>query len=626
MYERLRAKEVKKKQASVKPVQKQTKQISPQSQETRTFPIWGNHVPAELRLAPKASPLQRQTEEKNGESRLHRENTTGLPDALKSGIESLSQLSMDDVKVHYQSSQPAQVQALAYTQGPEIYVGPGQERHLPHEAWHVVQQKQGRVEATMQLQGIAINDDSMLEQEATLMGAKALHMPQSEDAGARTVQVGSGLVAQRAMGMEVETRRAIQTPGGEKIKQGDTKILEHEYFTLVTDKFSGYSNLEFVMKHFDQLSGTQAEAIAELKKRIAAMRNLAGELYANEGKLSLLVTGGIGNTRSDIYKSEQVDYSVDGARTKFKSSDAKIANAPEDDNKLYVHYTVGFEPKYLFEVVKDIQKATRDDTDSARPKTHAENAIAIAPDIVATVDVSTLSDDEKEELRGHLALLYMQMIVFVERTVDLQADYLEDQKESYTTRIKTINKEIKDKGKSTASLRKRLKSYQDNLRRVKKKLADIAPQLAFNKGQPKNKIAALPRASLADIFGALSPNVQGVLTNNKETILDHFSDYIEREFKLDFNEGFVLESPIGEEASLGQYVRAGLTGTRQISQQVLFGGMNEVGIDTSIPGKSLLPLEFRSIFEQRVTWDELTDHAQRILKWSRDPKRNNLPV
>jgi hypothetical protein len=79
------------------------------------------------------------------------ENTTGIPDHLKAGIEYLSGLSLDDVKVHYNSSKPAQLQALAYTQGTDIHVGPGQEKYLAHEAWHVVQQKQGRVRPTLQM-------------------------------------------------------------------------------------------------------------------------------------------------------------------------------------------------------------------------------------------------------------------------------------------------------------------------------------------------------------------------------------------------------------------------------------------------------------------------------------------
>ncbi len=101
-------------------------------------------------------------------------NRTGLPDRLKSGIENLSGYSMDDVRVHYNSSKPAQLNALAYAQASEIHLAPGQEKHLPHEAWHVVQQKQGRVRPTMQMKGVAINDNLGLEYEATQMSEKAL--------------------------------------------------------------------------------------------------------------------------------------------------------------------------------------------------------------------------------------------------------------------------------------------------------------------------------------------------------------------------------------------------------------------------------------------------------------------
>lgn len=100
-------------------------------------------------------------------------NNTGLPDNLKAGVESLSGFSMDDVKVHYNSSQPATVQALAYTQGTDIHVAPGQERHLPHEAWHVAQQLAGRVEPTTEVGGMSVNDNIDLEHEADVMGARA---------------------------------------------------------------------------------------------------------------------------------------------------------------------------------------------------------------------------------------------------------------------------------------------------------------------------------------------------------------------------------------------------------------------------------------------------------------------
>ena len=111
----------------------------------------------------------------NGKTVQKKENKTGLPDSLKSGVEELSGYTLNDVKVHYNSSQPAQLQAHAFAQGTDIHLGPGQEKHLPHEAWHVVQQKQGRVKPTVQLNaGVSVNDDTGLEREADVMGGKAL--------------------------------------------------------------------------------------------------------------------------------------------------------------------------------------------------------------------------------------------------------------------------------------------------------------------------------------------------------------------------------------------------------------------------------------------------------------------
>lgn len=110
-------------------------------------------------------------------------NNTGLPNQLKAGIESLSGMSMDNVKVHYNSDKPAQLNAHAYAQGTDIHIAPGQEQHLPHEAWHVVQQAQGRVQPTMQMKaGISVNNDPGLESEADMMGARAMQASSVSDA------------------------------------------------------------------------------------------------------------------------------------------------------------------------------------------------------------------------------------------------------------------------------------------------------------------------------------------------------------------------------------------------------------------------------------------------------------
>ena len=97
----------------------------------------------------------------------------GLPAQLRAGIEGLSGMALGDVTVQRNSSAPAAVGAHAFARGNDIHLAPGQERHLPHEAWHVVQQRQGRVPATGAVAGVAINDDPGLEQEADAMGARA---------------------------------------------------------------------------------------------------------------------------------------------------------------------------------------------------------------------------------------------------------------------------------------------------------------------------------------------------------------------------------------------------------------------------------------------------------------------
>ncbi|MCG8696864.1 MAG: DUF4157 domain-containing protein [Bacteroidales bacterium] len=123
-----------------------------------------------------------------------RENKTGLPLHLKSGMEKLSGYSMDDVRVHYNSNKPAQLRAHAFAQGSHIHLGPGQEKHLSHELGHVVQQKRNKVTPTFQLKGkVNINDDPKLEKDADRLGDKAIQLGSSleSSSGLKTSQPSS---------------------------------------------------------------------------------------------------------------------------------------------------------------------------------------------------------------------------------------------------------------------------------------------------------------------------------------------------------------------------------------------------------------------------------------------------
>lgn len=123
---------------------------------------------------PQRGPLWHAIQLRAARSALDPVGPSALPAPLKAGIEQLSGSAMDDVRVHRDSPEPGKLGALAFAKGSDIHLGRGQERHLPHEAWHVVQQKQKRVRATTQLKGAPVNDDPELEREADAMGSLAL--------------------------------------------------------------------------------------------------------------------------------------------------------------------------------------------------------------------------------------------------------------------------------------------------------------------------------------------------------------------------------------------------------------------------------------------------------------------
>jgi hypothetical protein len=108
-------------------------------------------------------------------------NDTGIPNEIKSGIEQLSGVSLDGVKVYYNSDKPAEIGADAYADGTNVYIAKGKEAYLPHELWHIVQQKDGKVKPTIKTEdNLKVNDDNSLENEADVMGAKATNVDKSK--------------------------------------------------------------------------------------------------------------------------------------------------------------------------------------------------------------------------------------------------------------------------------------------------------------------------------------------------------------------------------------------------------------------------------------------------------------
>ena len=215
-----------------------------------------------------------------------RPNNTGMPDNLKSGIESLSGFSMDDVRVHYNSSKPATVQALAYTQGTDIHVAPGQEKCLPHEAWHVAQQMAGRVSPTTNINGMPMNDNAGLEHEADMMGEKAtqcktknkfLHSQKCPNDNGMAQLADDPKRAERKMKAALSMSESPTLPP--TFYQNATQyLLDHKYLTskrecstfinkcLVKDPELGQKSIEeLILKHIEDLQKYQGRLAKSAK-------------------------------------------------------------------------------------------------------------------------------------------------------------------------------------------------------------------------------------------------------------------------------------------------------------------------------------------------------------------------
>lgn len=114
---------------------------------------------------------------------------TGIPAGMKRSFEQSSGFSFDDVRVHYSSEKPAQLHAHAYTQGNDVFVAPGQEKHLPHELGHVVQQKSNMVKPTEEIGEVPLNTDTAMESNADDIAQNTeKNIPFSENTGNAPLQ------------------------------------------------------------------------------------------------------------------------------------------------------------------------------------------------------------------------------------------------------------------------------------------------------------------------------------------------------------------------------------------------------------------------------------------------------
>ncbi len=163
-----------------------------------------------------------------------------LPSHIRAHHEAASGVSLHDAQVFRNSPLPERWSAEALTFRNRVFLGPGKERHLAHEAWHVVQQKRNAVHAEFRIGETGVNTSARFENEADRMGARA--------EGWRGADVMPAEAAPRS-GMRSGMRSAAASAG---VVQG--------FFTDFDGSFLGDESLEAALMRVRNMFGLNSDA------------------------------------------------------------------------------------------------------------------------------------------------------------------------------------------------------------------------------------------------------------------------------------------------------------------------------------------------------------------------------
>ena len=224
----------------------------------------------------------KQTEQ--GRESQKRTNKTGIPDLVKTRFEAMSGYPFDDVRVHYSSDKPAQFMALAYTQGNQVHIAPGQEKYLEHELTHVVQQKEGRVKPTFWMNNVPVNDDKTLEREADIHWSRGRSPVPADGKTFSHQRVLQGQFINRRIcsGVYLEQLRNIlirfRDSGKEgpwqycELREGNRELCQH----FLEDYSNIYGQLEAMVNSWPELKRDLA--------RFDILKNLVEHCIGNEAQ------------------------------------------------------------------------------------------------------------------------------------------------------------------------------------------------------------------------------------------------------------------------------------------------------------------------------------------------------
>lgn len=197
------------------------------------------------------------SEEPKKKTRSSSPPANGIPDSIRAKMESVFNIDVSSLNIVQNSGAAKAAGALAFAAGNTIHFAPGQfspetpqgQHLLGHELAHVVQQREGRVQANGEMNGMAINNDQRLEAEADAMAQRAVNAeePSSESASLATVSAPSAPVSQLqddGSNLYATYEELLVWAAEQKTKiQTDTTALKEEVTKLGEDQKTAISTL-----------------------------------------------------------------------------------------------------------------------------------------------------------------------------------------------------------------------------------------------------------------------------------------------------------------------------------------------------------------------------------------------
>ena len=272
----------------------------------------------------------------------------GMPQELVDGFANSSGHDLSDVNVHYNSAKPKDVGALAYAQGNDIHLGAGQEKHLAHEAAHIVQQREGRVKPTTQVAGAPVNADQALENEADAMAASLKKGPAKAQSPQGASVQGKGAIQKvtdyNALAQQLKTEIEEVWGYGTDVEDVLAIMRQIDWQTGLQQLIGAYNLISpsrpLVMALRETLSESSYRQVMEVVTGVS-VRDEVSEMGANTtaSGYNLRASGSTGGEQIGTLVFEEMNVSVSGKSVAGEHIFYKIGFSEAD----YARVTAGFD-------------------------------------------------------------------------------------------------------------------------------------------------------------------------------------------------------------------------------------------------------------------------------------------